>query len=702
MWRYHWHKRTMSTAYANSASNPQSPWTPNIRTPALNMSGITTASHNSFRAMNTAESPFIGLVISVSGHCGRYKHEDLKTIIESMGAVFSERATSGCTHLVTTAREVQNNSSRVIKAYNAYTCEIVSVNWLLDSEMAGWPLPEREYRVTVTKAERTTASTAGDQVRGMKRLLEADAEGIKGPAPQKLRLDLVSDTQKLIIPAHRACPLKHEYSIAVDQFGHPWDAMLVKSTAKGKNNNYYHLQLLVDGPETKYVSWACWGRIGDAPHQLKCSPCDSDTAKEDFEARFNEKAGFSWWTRFWHPPREGKFRYMPPSYVSRKPGDDPFNIANANYVSYNIPPPKCSLPGAVQKVVALIFKKEQLVASMESLPYDARKLPLGQLNRDTLAEGYNVLKELSELIKSPALSWTKYRTPSSEVSGRLSSEYFSIIPHVFGRNQPPVISTMRDIEKETELLDDLVNALVANDIVSSAESNYVHPLEQELHQLHLDEITPLGHKSFEFDYLSRYFLHTARNQPIHSLRYKIVDIFRIRRRGEAEQFASSAYARLAAKNRRLLWHGSKTSNFAGILNQGLRIKPPGVGQTGSSLGRGVYFSDSSSRSLGFTSASKSAEGGLLLLCDVELGYPVNLVSGTGGVRGKRKGTISTISAPFNPINELIDGGTIHPSLVGVKVPDVSGDPRLFCRQSEYVVYDAAQIQVRYLVSVIGQ
>ena len=27
-------------------------------------------------------------------------------------------------------------------------------------------------------------------------------------------------------------------------------------------------------------------------------------------------------------------------------------------------------------------------------------------------------------------------------------------------------------------------------------------------------------------------------------------------------------------NRKLLWHGSRTSNFAGIISQGLRIAPP--------------------------------------------------------------------------------------------------------------------------------
>jgi len=42
-------------------------------------------------------------------------------------------------------------------------------------------------------------------------------------------------------------------------------------------------------------------------------------------------------------------------------------------------------------------------------------------------------------------------------------------------------------------------------------------------------------------------------------------------------------------NRQLLWHGSRLTNWAGILSQGLRIAPPEAPSTGYMFGKGVYF-----------------------------------------------------------------------------------------------------------------
>lgn len=47
-------------------------------------------------------------------------------------------------------------------------------------------------------------------------------------------------------------------------------------------------------------------------------------------------------------------------------------------------------------------------------------------------------------------------------------------------------------------------------------------------------------------------------------------IFKIEREGESQRY--KPFRQL--HNRRLLWHGSRTTNFAGILSQGLRIAPP--------------------------------------------------------------------------------------------------------------------------------
>ncbi len=72
------------------------------------------------------------------------------------------------------------------------------------------------------------------------------------------------------------------------------------------------------------------------------------------------------------------------------------------------------------------------------------------------------------------------------------------------------------------------------------------------------------------------------------------------REGETERFAP--FENL--KHHRLLFHGSRISNYVGILSQGLRIAPPEAPVTGYFLGKGVYFADMASKSIEYCRPSK--------------------------------------------------------------------------------------------------
>jgi hypothetical protein len=56
----------------------------------------------------------------------------------------------------------------------------------------------------------------------------------------------------------------------------------------------------------------------------------------------------------------------------------------------------------------------------------------------------------------------------------------------------------------------------------------------------------------------------------HSKHFKIevLDIFEVRSQAEAERYQKDI------GNRHLLWHGSRLTNYVGILSQGLRVAPP--------------------------------------------------------------------------------------------------------------------------------
>jgi hypothetical protein len=81
------------------------------------------------------------------------------------------------------------------------------------------------------------------------------------------------------------------------------------------------------------------------------------------------------------------------------------------------------------------------------------------------------------------------------------------------------------------------------------------------------EIHPVDKSSDEFMLIDKY-LQTTHGKHHTSYNLEIVDLFRVSSEME------NARCRKDIHNKKLLWHGSRLTNFVGILSQGLRIAPP--------------------------------------------------------------------------------------------------------------------------------
>jgi poly [ADP-ribose] polymerase len=157
-----------------------------------------------------------------------------------------------------------------------------------------------------------------------------------------------------------------------------------------------------------------------------------------------------------------------------------------------------------------------------------------------------------------------------------TNKYYSTIPHVFGRDRPPLVDNDDILRKEVAMLDTLSDMEVANTIMrandKAKDSSSISLLDSRFKELKMKEFTALDHKSDEYKQLQKYLLDSSASG--HGLKYRLQDIFRIERPGEQDRFEKSK-KKLKDSNRLLLWHGSRTTNFGGILSQGLRIAPPG-------------------------------------------------------------------------------------------------------------------------------
>lgn len=390
-----------------------------------------------------------------------------------------------------------------------------------------------------------------------------------------------------------------------------------------------------------------------------------DDALKNFDKKFKDKSGLKWADRG-EEPKPSKYVFIERSYEpDSEDEDDSATKAGASRSTDDYKPPECTLPPPVKSLMELIFNQQYFEATMASLNYDSAKLPLGKLSKATITRGYQALKDLSDLLEDSSLA-AKYDLSVAAATEHLSNLYYSTIPHSFGRNRPPIISNNQQLKKEIELMESLTDLKDADLIMKKEnQTDDVHQLDSRFQGLGMEEMTPLDPKGDEFAGVSDYLLKTT--GQTHSVKYSVLDVFRIKRQGEDDRFIKHENDK---SDRRLLWHGSRATNYGGILGQGLRIAPPEAPVNGYMFDKGIYLADMSSKSANYCCPHDSGRQALLLLCEAELGNPMQVLTDAqydAGSTAKQKGMISTWGQGLTAPKGLKDAGFLHPSLEGVKI-----------------------------------
>eukprot|EP01121_Diplochlamys_sp_Union-15-3_P018830 TRINITY_DN6943_c0_g1_i1.p1 TRINITY_DN6943_c0_g1~~TRINITY_DN6943_c0_g1_i1.p1 ORF type:complete len:244 (+),score=35.12 TRINITY_DN6943_c0_g1_i1:69-800(+) len=237
-----------------------------------------------------------------------------------------------------------------------------------------------------------------------------------------------------------------------------------------------------------------------------------------------------------------------------------------------------------------------------------------------------------------------------------------------------------------KLLETLIEIEIAQGLMKQKDSGSEVESEIDVNYRKLKcELDPLDKKSSEWTMVKDYVLN---QQGIYSL--ELVDAFKVSREGEQSEFQKVA----DIGNRQLLWHGSRTTNYVGILSQGLRIAPPEAPKTGYRFGKGIYFADVCEKSAGYCRGT-SSNFILMMLVEVALGTMKELYQDQymeqplpGSHSTKAMGAI----APSKTI--LTENGTIVPLGVPKKTKIKSS-----CTHNEYIVYSKPQACIRYLLKL---
>lgn len=338
------------------------------------------------------------------------------------------------------------------------------------------------------------------------------------------------------------------------------------------------------------------------------------------------------------------------------------------------------------RLMELLFDVKIMESALLGFDLDIEKMPLGKISKNQIKTGMKLLQEISLLLHQKTFSHKIIEA---------SNQFYSQIPHNFGLRRPPVIDTMEMIKDKFEMLDAMQQMEITYYLLSmsgdaDAERNPVDITYERLRRT--AEIGVLDPASAEYDEISDYVKNTQL-QPYNYLQnlneFELVEVFTVSRREEVRRFRLFE----ETANRKLLWHGTRLTNFIGILTNGLKIAPPAASMSGSRFGRGIYFSDCITKSAGYCRVSGENTTGLLLLCEValgrsqeSLGRSLPLQSGYDSLQGL---------GHYYPLpNHVRADGLIVPN--GNLVQSGHNTAPLF---NEFVVYDESRVKIRYVVKL---
>ncbi|XP_021763201.1 poly [ADP-ribose] polymerase 2-like [Chenopodium quinoa] len=455
-----------------------------------------------------------------------------------------------------------------------------------------------------------------------------------------------------------------------------YDAML-------SSQSKFHLPVSCTSAEVDggglYMVYNRWGRVGVKGQDKLFGPYSCrESATEEFEAKFLAKTKNHWSNRKDFVSYPKCYTWLEMDYSEKEQDHE------KPYACTNIQPQESKLEPSVAKFISLICNISMMRQQMMEIGYNAEKLPLGKLSKSTILKGYDVLKRLSEVIGQS----------NKKLVEQLSGEFYTVIPHDFGfkKMREFVIDTPQKLKNKLEMVEALGEIELATKLLSDDMGMQDDPLYAQYERLHC-QLIPVEVDSEEFSMIQKYTKNT--HAKTHSdYNVDIVHVFRVSRQREEEQFKKFA----SSRNRMLLWHGSRLTNWTGILSQGLRIAPPEAPVTGYMFGKGVYFADMFSKSANYCFSSRSAPTGVLLLCEVALGEMEELLHSKYDADKLPAGKLSTKgigSTEPNMLESQVLDDVVVPFGKPVEKKDIKGS----LLYNEYIVYNVDQIRMRYVIQV---
>eukprot|EP00794_Sanderia_malayensis_P018644 gene18644-20525_t len=544
-------------------------------------------------------------------------------------------------------------------------------------------LPPASHSAGNVKREKAVLSKTNGTTRQASSSMKSSVKKEPGETPKKNNENGVkSVVKKGKAPVDFECPVKDTHHVFCEG-NDIWDAMLNQTNLKFNNNKFYLMQLLEEDKANKFAVWFRWGRVGNtgATNLIRCGN-DLERAKKTFREKFQDKTKNDWESRHDFEKVFGKYDLLKMDYDASSTTAEEDSIDGANDVK--VEKKESQLDKRLQALIELICNVQDMEQAVMEMKYDAKKAPLGKLTKEQIKAGYSALKRIDTCI-----------TQKNFGSGLIMAcdEFYTRIPHVFGMHRPPLIRTKEDVQKKLDLLEALGDIEIALKIISENQDTLLHPIDRHYNALNCN-VEVMEHSEDEFKMIEKYVQNT--HAATHNTyKMQVQEVYKINRTEEDKNFNDCG-------NKKLLWHGSRLTNYVSILKQGLRIAPPEAPVTGYMFGKGVYFADISSKSANYCYPSRSKNTGLVMLCEVALGKSKELLAADYDADKLPKEYNSVMglgrTAPDPSDIYSLPNGTVVPYGKPTDTGVLNSNGYTL-NYNEYIVYDTKQIRFKYLVKV---
>ena len=456
----------------------------------------------------------------------------------------------------------------------------------------------------------------------------------------------------------------------------------LNQTEIGSNKNKFYIIQLIELSSTKFVVYIRYGRIGNTGVIRNDYFTTSQLAMTHFSKQFSSKTGNKWGVPFVKKPNKYFFAEIDVVDMNQS-GSDSGSESEDEDESGSDSDSELILDKRVIGFLELISNTKYMTRALVELEIDTEKMPLGKIRQSQIDGAYKILNQIN------------LNMGNKVKLEKLSSEFYTLIPQVFGRNIPPCINSSKLVGKNLNLLNELSQMVFGTASITKLKGSKSNPFLQLYRNLQTD-IVPLDPTDKMFELLANYIHRSI--APTHHYNFSIEKMFQIDRHLERDLYESYS---TKLKNHTLLFHGTSVSNMIGILTNGLVVDPSRLGInvniTGKMFGLGLYFANSCSKSIQYTNFQSTDNLCCLFVAEVALGKMLSKNQADSTL------TALTLPKPFNSVwgrgsssfmeYDLYDDQTQIPS--GNLVRNQTQVRSLL--YDEFIVYKEEQINLRYII-----